>query len=196
MGPTPTIAFNTRQAMLRAFPFSGHMAELGVFQGDFASDILNLCPFIKHLDLVDAWGLFSQVVCSGDQDGNNVVSYNSDDLENSVRRRFKSDRRVDIHKTTTRDYLQNLADGSLDAVYIDADHSYEGCLSDLELAYQKVRPGGWIAGHDYEILPNKCKHHHEFGVGRAVDEFMMRHEIPRFTARANDGCVSFLIKRV
>jgi hypothetical protein len=41
---------------------------------------------------------------------------------------------------------------SLDWVYVDADHSEEGCLQDLQLWGARVKPGGIIAGHDYSSL--------------------------------------------
>lgn len=40
------------------------------------------------------------------------------------------------------------ADGSLHAVFIDADHSYEGCLRDIKAWTPKVRSGGIVSGHD------------------------------------------------
>lgn len=39
--------------------------------------------------------------------------------------------------------------GSFDFVFIDADHSYDGCLADIQAYFQLVRPGGVLAGHDY-----------------------------------------------
>lgn len=58
-------------------------------------------------------------------------------------------------------------DGSLDFVYLDADHSEEGVSADLCTWAVKVREGGVIAGHDYG--------HRDFpGVKRAVDRFFAR----------------------
>ena len=58
-------------------------------------------------------------------------------------------------------------DNSLDAVFIDANHSYEAVLDDLASWFPKVKPGGKIAGHDY--LPgNKAS---ESGVIPAVQKF-------------------------
>ena len=61
-----------------------------------------------------------------------------------------------------------LPDESLDLVFIDGDHTYEGCKADISNYYAKVKPGGFIAGHDYENDEFK------FGqmVKRAVDEFV------------------------
>lgn len=41
------------------------------------------------------------------------------------------------------------ADRSLSFVYIDGDHSYEGCRRDILAWAPKVMRGGVIAGHDY-----------------------------------------------
>ncbi|MDB5297609.1 MAG: hypothetical protein JWO31_3592 [Phycisphaerales bacterium] len=55
----------------------------------------------------------------------------------------------------------------LDFVYIDADHSYEGALGDLQAWAPKIREGGVVAGHDYG--------HPAFpGVRRAVDQYFDR----------------------
>jgi hypothetical protein len=40
-------------------------------------------------------------------------------------------------------------DGELDAVYIDADHSYAACAADIAAWTPKVKPDGIVAGHDY-----------------------------------------------
>lgn len=45
-------------------------------------------------------------------------------------------------------------------VFIDADHSYEGCKADIEAYRRLVYPGGLLAGHDY----------HWPGVYQAVNE--------------------------
>lgn len=38
--------------------------------------------------------------------------------------------------------------GPVDLVFVDGDHSYEGCLEDWEVWHPHVRPGGAIAFHD------------------------------------------------
>ncbi|NBX26131.1 MAG: class I SAM-dependent methyltransferase, partial [Planctomycetes bacterium] len=58
------------------------------------------------------------------------------------------------------------ADGSLDAVFIDAAHEFAAVAADLEAWYPKVKRGGWFCGHDYSIAWP--------GVVRAVDRFFTR----------------------
>ena len=40
-------------------------------------------------------------------------------------------------------------DGSVDFVYVDADHTWEAVQTDIEEWLPKIRPGGILAGHDY-----------------------------------------------
>lgn len=54
-------------------------------------------------------------------------------------------------------------DESLDFVFVDADHRYESVTADLRAWWPKIRPGGAMAGHDYDT--------HWPEVVRAVDDF-------------------------
>ena len=54
------------------------------------------------------------------------------------------------------------ADESLDFVFIDATHTYDAVLADLEAWWPKIRYGGVLAGHDYPAWQ---------GVVDAVDDF-------------------------
>jgi predicted O-methyltransferase YrrM len=53
-------------------------------------------------------------------------------------------------------------EGEFDLVYIDADHSYAAVEADIRAWAPKVRPGGWITGHDYCELTDDVR--------RAVDQ--------------------------
>ena len=48
------------------------------------------------------------------------------------------------------DVARRFENGSVDFVFIDAAHDYESVIDDVTAWLQKVRPGGIIAGHDYE----------------------------------------------
>lgn len=61
---------------------------------------------------------------------------------------------------------RRFVDGSVDFLYIDASHSYEGVLRDLRAWYPKVKPGGLIAGDDWCFADAR-----EFGVRNAVLDF-------------------------
>lgn len=56
---------------------------------------------------------------------------------------------VNSYKMTSTEASKMYEDGSLDFVYIDADHSYESVKEDIAHWLPKVKSGGTIAGHDY-----------------------------------------------
>lgn len=66
----------------------------------------------------------------------------------------------------------------IDYLYVDADHSYEAVLSDLEAWFPHVRPGGVIAGDDYGNTSFP-------GVQRAWDVFEQMHglSLTRYQSR-------------
>jgi len=55
-------------------------------------------------------------------------------------------------------------DEYFDFIYIDSAHWYKDTVEDLNAWQNKVKKGGFIAGHDYDKNPT-------FDVNRAVDEF-------------------------
>lgn len=77
--------------------------------------------------------------------------------------------RVQLYQATTKEASREVQDGSLDFVFIDADHGYEAVREDIALWTPKVRSGGWLGGHDY--YPRKFP-----GVVQAVNEaFVGKH---------------------
>lgn len=62
----------------------------------------------------------------------------------------------------TAEASKHVEDGWADFVFIDAGHSYSAVKADIDHWRSKVRPGGWLGGHDY--------HPNHPGVIRAVDE--------------------------
>jgi predicted O-methyltransferase YrrM len=56
---------------------------------------------------------------------------------------------------------------SVDLVFLDADHSFEGVTADLAAWEATVKPGGWIGGHDYRNPDPRFR----FGVTEAVDRW-------------------------
>jgi hypothetical protein len=58
---------------------------------------------------------------------------------------------------------EQIPDGSLDAVFLDADHSYDAVIQDLPFWWKKLRNGGWLLGDDYDSCWPETK--------QAVDDF-------------------------
>lgn len=104
-------------------------AELGVDKGILFGMLLKLCP---NLSLI---GVDNFV----DRERSHRVFKLSDDYKD----------RVQVLEMTTKEASKHVTDGSLDFVFIDADHSDTAVTEDIQLWAPKVRKGGWLGGHDY-----------------------------------------------
>jgi predicted O-methyltransferase YrrM len=71
--------------------------------------------------------------------------------------------KVHIVKLTSLEAATIFPDKYFDLVFIDANHSYQSVLEDINAWVKKVRSGGIICGHDFWEEP--CRHP---GVARAV----------------------------
>ncbi len=162
-----------RAKLLEALPKNSVGAELGVYLGAFAEDILKTVKPAK-LHLVDPWrrleGKGYDESWYADHDQEYMDSLH-DLVCNRFRTQLKKDQ-VEIHRATAAAFLRSIPDESLDWVYIDGDHSYEAVAQDLILSYGKVRPGGLIAGDDYRIGG-----WWKDNIIRAVDEFCAVHPV-------------------
>jgi hypothetical protein len=174
-------------------PKGGRWAEIGVFRGDNAARILELCR-PSELHLIDPWyfdldfdwfdppersplwgeaARFARQLSAwaGVPQGQHVNEY-FDSVYQAVAQRFAHDTRITIHRATSREVAQTISDGYLDAVYIDGDHRYEAVLEDLHLYDPKLADNGIFLGDDF------CEHgifeNAQYGVISAVNKFMKR----------------------
>lgn len=56
---------------------------------------------------------------------------------------------VNVIRSDTAQAAEQFADGSIDFLYVDASHAYDGVLRDLLAWFPKVKLGGTIAGDDW-----------------------------------------------
>ena len=86
---------------------------------------------------------------------------------------------VDIRRGYSFDVVKEFPDEYFDFIFIDADHTYEGCKGDILDWYPKVKKGGVLCGHDYvhRKVPTP-KGTLVFGVVEAVDEWVVNNKIP------------------
>ena len=59
-----------------------------------------------------------------------------------------------VLRMASLDAAKLIDDGSLDSVFIDADHTYRGCRDDIMAWGPKIKRGGYICGHDHQYLQN------------------------------------------
>ena len=181
--------FESRERMVHFYvPSNSIIGEVGVFKGEFAKFLHSLNP--QKLILFD---LFQGDTASGDQDGNNVQYANLDDEYKNISNWALTQQNILLEKGDSSSRLSLYPNEFFDMIYLDGDHSYEGVKKDLEQAILKVKKGGWIMGHDYEMNMIKAQNTYTFGVKQAVDEFCIKYN-QKIIAKGNDGCVSFALQ--
>jgi hypothetical protein len=89
---------------------------------------------------------------------------------------------VQIYREYSHLAVQRFPDCYFDLAYIDADHSYAGCLQDITDWYPKMKVGGFLLGDDYKH--GRMKIGMRFEVIEAVTAFAQAHgltvfELPR-----------------
>lgn len=121
-------------------------AELGLWDGRSYLWLLETCPDITLIG-VDAWK--DQGFYQGTDEYGNVWDHRKH--ENTVRdgaEQFGS--RAVIIKADTSVAADLVMDGTLDFVFIDADHSTHGVLNDIDRWKGKLSPTGKLMGHDID----------------------------------------------
>lgn len=167
---TPRIAADERAEEILARLPAGEVegVEIGVFCGDLSRRLLQREDLTLHM--VDAW-----VGCGESYEGDSgdfhatLTQAQQDECERMTKSVTAfAGSRANVIKAYSHVAANDFTDGSLDFVFIDADHGYEGCKRDLIAWYPKVRDGGLFSGHDYENTKFP-----KFGVTQAVTEFAL-----------------------
>lgn len=158
-----------RTVMLqRCLPHGAVCAEVGVFCGEFSRIIWeNASP--KKLHLIDIWADISAdgEWCTTDESAlNNMI-----EVSKTFREMIKAGK-IELHQGRSANVLSLFPAEYFDWVYIDADHSYDGVMLDLLAAEPKIKPGGFLAGHDFATPEQGPSLRHYYpGVARAVEYF-------------------------
>jgi hypothetical protein len=135
-----------------------HMVEIGSYAGESTVMFANVA---RRIDAVDPWQC--------DFDPNDPCAHAAySDVELAFTACTAMYPHIVKHKATSAEAVHHFANGSLDFVYIDGLHTYEGVREDIALWLPKIRPGGCIGGHDYRVY-GICAAWTK-GVSRAVDE--------------------------
>lgn len=137
-------------------------AELGVFSGRTHHYLLDHCPALALVG-VDVWdlpGFAEGPTKSGekchcrycdetraDRRAKSVAAMKNEVL--ASKRRYNS--RSIIYVEPTSDVAQKIKDETFDFIFVDGDHSTEGVCADIVAWKPKLRPGGWLIGHDWNM---------------------------------------------
>jgi len=177
------IKVKTREAFLSVvetqLPSMCKAVEIGVLYGGFAEEIIRIIN-PRELVLVDP---FTQSDSRYGKDGLHTAYSTETDYQELIRK-FDGEimsGRVKVVRLFSYHAVEHLVDSDYDFIYIDASHLYHDVKRDLNDWLPKLKRGGVIAGHDYVDYP-------EFGVIKAVDEFIEEHgfEMTIFNTEGGD----------
>ena len=138
--------FQDRETMLEVIPKGGTVAEVGTFKGYFSGQIAKVVrPRMLHLIDLDFGPFEENLICVHER-----------------------------HVGDSSTILSSFAPASLDWIYIDGDHSYEGARKDLEAAHRALKPGCLMTINDWTNWATLSVG--PYGVARATNEFVIAHE--------------------
>jgi uncharacterized Rossmann fold enzyme len=186
-----TMVFTVPSAQLRAEAILSRLtipnpvgAEIGVFTGALSTRLLENGI---TLYMVDSWATSaedSEYAKSGDFHASLKKIQQDNYHAGTCRAVERFGARAKIIRKPSIEAAKDIGDNSLDFVFIDADHSYEGCKADILAWHPKLKAGGLLSGHDYNNTDYPC-----FGVDKAVDEFSKQHN---FTVELGDNFTWFI----
>lgn len=160
----------TRQALLSLLPKNSIGAEIGVSAGVFSKQIVDIVE-PKELVLMDPWDLLAERLAGTSDAGKwfadpeKMGAFHAD-----VVAMFKDTESVSVVRGFSHERMGDYGDNYFDWVYLDAHHRYDDVFQELELAGQKVKPGGLITGDDLEK-----KHRGKSEVAMAVTDWLAKY---------------------
>jgi hypothetical protein len=176
-----TKILSNRNELLSMLPSYGIGAEIGVDEGEFSDLILKINQPEK-LYLIDSWGSERYSVSKKDK----------------IERIFNlliTQNKIEIVHNNSINAAHNFQNDYFDWVYIDTDHSYETTLKELYAYAIKIKPQGYICGHDY--IKGNLRDAIRYGVIEAITEFCVKENWELcYLTMENQGHPSFAIKKI
>src|ERR1700740_2726634 len=95
------------------------MAEIGVYRGEFAADMLRLVPGLKKYFLLDPWRHLDDWNKPSNKDNQTFDQFYQETLDKTA---FAVEKRVVLRGKTT-EVIDQIQDNELDLAYVDGDHT-------------------------------------------------------------------------
>jgi len=157
-------------AILRRIKDNDILAEIGVWKGSNSVNILEGNKTVR-IFCVDRWSKYSDEEAYREHQTKFALA-SRDKFKIAKGKAYKKlgayADRAEIIELDSIEAAAGFPDNYFDLVFIDALHSYEGCLADIKAWLPKVKQGGYICGHDYPRRP---------GVVQAVKEIFGEKDI-------------------
>lgn len=134
----------TREDLAELFCDMGYKigVEVGVAAGEYSDVIMRYNPQLEAM-----YGVDPHLPYKGYKDFVRLGTFDS--LETKARALLGGYDNYHFVKKFSVEASEDFKDGSLDFVYIDANHSEPWVSQDIAAWTPKVRKGGIVAGHDY-----------------------------------------------
>lgn len=130
--------------LLKTFD-SHNVAEIGVLRGELAEYILKNCyDQIDQYLMIDPW----QNLSSWNKPANKDDAKFEEIYQEALKRTSFAQDKISVIRKTTKDAAKEINNVSLDAAYIDGDHTLRGITIDLHSTLPKLKKGGIILGDD------------------------------------------------
>ncbi len=144
-------------------PNPGIGAEIGVNTGTTSAALLEAFPQM-HLIMVDPWAPprpGNSYYRSGDRMSEQDQDWHDGCKAEAMQHTNRYSERRSVYEVGSLEAAQFISPKTLDLIFIDGDHSYEGVVADIQAWWPKMTEGSVFSGHDYNRP----------AVKRAVDEF-------------------------
>lgn len=129
--------------LAKKVPEGGTIIEIGSGRGGSISTIGTAAPHANLIN-IDKFGRYDEETAYGVSKDYHGFEYNQ----------FKKN--VEPFNLNLKTLLMwsdeaasQIEDGSADMIFVDGNHSYVNCKSDIQNYEKKVKPGGIFCGHDY-----------------------------------------------
>jgi predicted O-methyltransferase YrrM len=131
-----------------------NMIEIGIAYGYHSEFILNKNKNINYIGIDPYKGHYDENDCFAEDVKKLFEKENQqeafDVLYKTVKSKMKSyGDRFKIIRSKFKDCQDQIEDNSIDLIFVDGDHTYDGVIADLEVSWKKInKNGGILCGDD------------------------------------------------
>lgn len=128
------------------------VVEIGVYKGETSAKLLELVPDMDLIgvDVWKTWDPQSAYYLSGDFVARQDREKQHENFLQAIRNIIPYGSRARIRLSDSALSAKRTPGRQFDLVFIDGDHSKKGVTRDIEAWWPRVKPGGILAGHDYD----------------------------------------------
>jgi Methyltransferase domain len=160
----------SREDVLQRLPKGGVIAEVGVAYGVFSALLLEQLQPEKFI-VIDSFAI------TADTEPWQQTFLKENKMTHLEYYQYKFQQQikkgqVEVYPGLSWEVLAKLPDKSLDYLYLDAGHSYEEVVKDIEQVKRKIKDTGIIQFNDYILFDAFA--FIPYGVPKAVHEFMLQ----------------------